>query len=103
MEDYLSEKEKWEWLREQIRDNALTVIGAVALRHLGIDTDTDKIVGTLPSSAGSEQLVDHPYGRFLHVANQDRNMVAVIDIEKCTSLRQVPVGEPPWDVFIAAP
>jgi YVTN family beta-propeller protein len=61
------------------------------------------IAGTLPSNAGPEQLVDHPYGRHLYVANQDRNMVAVIDIEKCTSLRQVPVGEPPWDVFIAAP
>ena len=68
-----------------------------------IDTATDKIAGTLPSSAGPEQLVDHWYGRHLYVANQDRNMAAVIDIEKCTSLRQVPVGEQPWDVFIAAP
>jgi predicted negative regulator of RcsB-dependent stress response len=31
VEDYLSEKEKWEWLREQIRDNAPAVLGAVAL------------------------------------------------------------------------
>ena len=31
MEDYLSEKEKWEWLRGQIRDNAPTVLAAVAL------------------------------------------------------------------------
>jgi predicted negative regulator of RcsB-dependent stress response len=31
VEDYLSEKEKWEWLRGQIRDNAPTVLAAVAL------------------------------------------------------------------------
>ena len=41
--------------------------------------------------------------RLVYVANEDRNMVTVIDIEKCASLRQVPVGEQPWDVFIAAP
>ena len=61
------------------------------------------IVGTLTSSAGPEQLVDHRYGRRLHVAHDDRNMVAVIDIEKCTGLGQVQVGERPGDVFIAAP
>jgi predicted negative regulator of RcsB-dependent stress response len=31
VEDYLSEKEKWEWLRAQVRDNAPTVLAAVAL------------------------------------------------------------------------
>src|ERR1700722_9356704 len=61
------------------------------------------IVGTLTSSAGPEQLVDHRYGRRLHVAHDDRNMVAVIDIEKCTGLGQVQVGGLPGDVFIAAP
>ena len=31
MEDYLSEKERWEWLKGQIRDNAPTVLAAVVL------------------------------------------------------------------------
>ena len=31
MEDYLSEKEQWEWLRGQIRQNAPTVIAAIAV------------------------------------------------------------------------
>jgi YVTN family beta-propeller protein len=68
-----------------------------------IDNDTDNIVATLPSGAGPEQLVDHPYGRRLPVAPEDRNMVAAIDIGKCTGFGQVPVGERPGDVFIAAP
>jgi DNA-binding beta-propeller fold protein YncE len=61
------------------------------------------IVATLPSGAGPEQLVDHPYGRRLPVAHEDCNMVAVIDIGKCAGLRQMPVGERPGGVFIAAP
>jgi predicted negative regulator of RcsB-dependent stress response len=36
VEDYLSEKEKWEWLRAQIRDNAPTVLAAVALTAAAI-------------------------------------------------------------------
>ena len=31
MEDYLSEKEQWEWLREQVKQNAPTVIAAIVL------------------------------------------------------------------------
>ncbi|GAC1460065.1 MAG: tetratricopeptide repeat protein [Steroidobacteraceae bacterium] len=31
MEDYLSEKEQWEWLRDQVRQNAPTVIAAIAV------------------------------------------------------------------------
>ena len=31
MEDYLSEKEKWEWVKAQVRENALAVILAVVL------------------------------------------------------------------------
>ncbi len=31
MEDYLSEKEQWEWLRDQVRQNAPTVIVAIAV------------------------------------------------------------------------
>ena len=31
MEDYLSEKEQWEWLRGQVRQNAPTVIAAIAV------------------------------------------------------------------------
>ena len=61
------------------------------------------IVGTLTSGAGPEPRVDHPYGRRLPVAHDDRNMVAVIGIEKGTGLGQVPVGGRPRDVFIAAP
>ena len=68
-----------------------------------IDTNTDKVVGALPSGADPEQLVDHPYGRLLYVANEDSNMVTVIDVEKRTRLGQVQVGEQPWGVFIAAP
>jgi predicted negative regulator of RcsB-dependent stress response len=36
VEDYLSEKEKWEWLRGQIRDNAPTVLAAIALTTAAI-------------------------------------------------------------------
>jgi predicted negative regulator of RcsB-dependent stress response len=31
VEDYLSEKEQWEWVREQVKENAPTVIAAIAL------------------------------------------------------------------------
>jgi predicted negative regulator of RcsB-dependent stress response len=31
VEDYLSEKEQWEWLRDQVRQNAPTVIAAIAV------------------------------------------------------------------------
>jgi predicted negative regulator of RcsB-dependent stress response len=31
VEDYLSEKEQWEWLRDQVKQNAPTVIAAVVL------------------------------------------------------------------------
>jgi predicted negative regulator of RcsB-dependent stress response len=31
VEDYLSEKEQWEWLRDQVKQNAPTVLAAVAL------------------------------------------------------------------------
>jgi predicted negative regulator of RcsB-dependent stress response len=31
VEDYLSEKEQWEWLREQVKQNAPTVIAAIVL------------------------------------------------------------------------
>ena len=31
MDDYLSEREQWEWLREQVKQNAPTVIAAIVL------------------------------------------------------------------------
>ena len=36
MEDYLSEKEQWEWLRGQVKENAPTVIIAIAITAAGI-------------------------------------------------------------------
>jgi predicted negative regulator of RcsB-dependent stress response len=36
VEDYLSEKEKWEWLQGQIRENAPTVLAAIALTAAGV-------------------------------------------------------------------
>ena len=36
MEDYLSEKEQWEWLRGQVTQNAPTVIAAIAITAAGI-------------------------------------------------------------------
>jgi predicted negative regulator of RcsB-dependent stress response len=36
VEDYLSEKEQWEWLREQVKENAPTVIMAIAVAAAGI-------------------------------------------------------------------
>jgi predicted negative regulator of RcsB-dependent stress response len=36
VEDYLSEKEQWEWLRGQVTQNAPTVIAAIAITAAGI-------------------------------------------------------------------
>ena len=78
-------------------------VGLVDTCNLQVVKTIRIIVATLPSGTGPEQLVGHPYGRRLPVAHEDRNMVAAIDIEKCTRLRQGQVGERSGDVFIAAP
>ncbi|MBV9346014.1 MAG: tetratricopeptide repeat protein [Gammaproteobacteria bacterium] len=36
MEEYLSEKEQWEWLKAQVRENALAVLGAVVVVVAGL-------------------------------------------------------------------
>src|SRR2546430_13937136 len=36
VEDYLSEKEQWEWIKTQVRDNGPAVILAVALVAAGV-------------------------------------------------------------------
>ena len=46
-----------------------------------IDTATHEIVGSLPSGPDPELFVLSPDGKTLYVANEDDNLVTVIDLE----------------------
>ena len=59
-------------------------------------------MGALPSGRDQETLVDHPNGRLVHVANEDDNMVMIIDIEKGIRLGQVQVGVAPEGLDISS-
>ena len=46
-----------------------------------IDVATNKIVGDLPSGPDPEQLNIHPSGNAVYIANEDDNLVTVIDLD----------------------
>ena len=47
-----------------------------------IDTKTFEIVGNLPSGADPELFTQDPTGKILYVANENNNLVTIIDLEK---------------------
>ena len=61
-----------------------------------IDTKTYELVKTLPSGPDPELFVLHPSGNPLYVANEDDNLVTVVDINYAArSSRDIPVGVEP--------
>jgi PQQ-dependent catabolism-associated beta-propeller protein len=53
------------------------------------------VVRQLPSGSDPERAVLHPDGRRLFVANEDDNMVTVVDVERGVVLQEIPVGVEP--------
>src|SRR3546814_6139261 len=60
-----------------------------------MDTASLEIVGTLPSGPDPELLVISPDGKRLYAANEDDNLVTVIDLESGTAVAEIPVGVEP--------
>jgi PQQ-dependent catabolism-associated beta-propeller protein len=60
-----------------------------------MDTETREIVAHLPSGPDPELLVISPDDALIYVANEDDNMVTVIDIANQVALVEIPVGVEP--------
>src|SRR5512145_1494344 len=65
------------------------------------DDDTNEIVGDLPSGPDPELLNIHPSGNPVYIANEDDNLVTVIDLDTREVLAQIPVGVEPEGVGIS--
>ena len=59
------------------------------------DTKTYELVKTLPSGPDPELLILHPDGNPLYIANEDDNIVTVVEINKGSVLTDIPVGVEP--------
>src|SRR3546814_17328139 len=60
-----------------------------------MDLATNEIVRTLPSGPDPELFVLHPSGNPLYIANEDDNMVTVLDVERGIAVTEIPVGVEP--------
>ena len=59
------------------------------------DTATYEELPSLPSGPDPELFVLHPSGNPLYIANEDDNLVTVVDVETRQVLAEVPVGVEP--------
>ena len=59
------------------------------------------MVRHLPAGSDPELAALHPDGRRLFVANEDDNMVTVVDVERGVVLREIPVGVEPEGMGIS--
>ena len=66
-----------------------------------IDTATLKVVRTLQSGPDPELFILHPSGNPLYVANEDDNLVTVLDVEQNKIIAEVPVGVEPEGMGIS--
>src|SRR5690606_30920157 len=64
-------------------------------------TKTLELVKTLPSGPDPELFILHPTGNPLYIANEDDNLVTVVDIEKGSVLAEIPVGVEPEGMGIS--
>ncbi len=60
-----------------------------------------ELVKTLPSGQDPELFVLHPSGNPLYIANEDDNLVTVVDIEQGKVLAEIPVGVEPEGMGIS--
>ena len=65
-----------------------------------IDTETDKIIATIPVGRRPWNMAITPDGRKLYVANGRSDSVSVIDTETLKPVAEVKVGKLPWGAAI---
>ena len=66
-----------------------------------LDTATLEIVGELPSGPDPEVIVISPDGATLYAANEDDNLVTVIDVKSRAVLSEIPVGVEPEGMAVS--
>ena len=66
-----------------------------------LDLASDKIVRTLPSGADPEYFALDPTGKLLYVANEDDNLVTIVDIDRGAVVTEIPVGVEPEGMGIS--
>ena len=66
-----------------------------------IDLASGKVVDRLPSGPDPELMALHPDGHHLYIANEDDNMVTVLDIDSKKVLNEIQVGVEPEGMGIS--
>jgi YVTN family beta-propeller protein len=65
-----------------------------------IDTESKRVVATIPVGDGPQDVTWAPDGRFAYVADVDADTVSVIDVATMTVTATVPTGDAPTSVAV---